>query len=163
MNRGDLGGVEPATRVSVAPSLHIYLASYASFILIGWTGLFVPSLLRVLEDDFARSDAEFGLLYLVIALLFAAGALSSGLIAGRVGRRVVLPVASRPPSPPLAIVLDGLTMMPAAHSRMRFRRPLDRTRQDQPPADLAHIPWTHTGRPFRRLRAIWHAARAGTS
>jgi fucose permease len=56
---------------------------------VGWTSLFVPSLLRVLEVDFVRSDAEFGLVYLVIALLFAAGALSSGLIAGYVGRRAV--------------------------------------------------------------------------
>jgi FHS family glucose/mannose:H+ symporter-like MFS transporter len=73
----------------LGPARAILLASYASFILIGWTGLFVPSLLRVLRDDFIRSDAEFGVVYLVIALLFAAGALSSGLIAGRVGRRVV--------------------------------------------------------------------------
>jgi fucose permease len=65
------------------------LASYCSFILVGWTGLLVPSLLRVLQGDFARSDAEFGLVYLVIALLFATGALSSGLIAGHIGRRVV--------------------------------------------------------------------------
>jgi hypothetical protein len=71
------------------PSRAILLASYASFILIGWTGLFVPSLLRVLEGDFARSDAEFGLVYLVIALLFATGALSSGLAAGLLGRRAV--------------------------------------------------------------------------
>ena len=67
----------------------IMLASYAGFLLVGWTGLFVPSLIRVLQVDFVRSDAEFGLVYLVIALLFAAGALSSGLIAGLVGRRVV--------------------------------------------------------------------------
>jgi FHS family glucose/mannose:H+ symporter-like MFS transporter len=67
----------------------IMLASYAGFLLVGWTGLFVPSLIRVLQVDFVRSDAEFGLVYLVIALLFAAGALSSGLIAELVGRRVV--------------------------------------------------------------------------
>ena len=65
------------------------LASYASFILVGWTSLFVPSLLRILQGDFGQSDAEFGLVYLVSALLFASGALSSGLIAGHVGRRVV--------------------------------------------------------------------------
>ncbi len=64
-------------------------ASFASFILVGWTSLFVPSLLRVLQSDFLRSDAEFGLVYLVIALLSATGALLSGLAAGLVGRRVV--------------------------------------------------------------------------
>jgi fucose permease len=76
------------------PARSILLPSYGSFILIGWTGLLVPSLLRVLQADFARTDAEFGLIYLVSALLFAVGALGSGLIAGRVGRRVVLPVAA---------------------------------------------------------------------
>jgi fucose permease len=65
------------------------LAAYSSFILVGWTGLFVPSLLRVLQGDFGRSDAQFGLVYLVGALLSASGALSSGLIAGHIGRRVV--------------------------------------------------------------------------
>ncbi len=81
----------------------IVLTSYASFTLIGWSGLFVPSLLRVLQDDFARSDAEFGVVYLVGALLFAAGALSSGLIADRVGRRVVLPAAA-------LLIAGGLTL-----------------------------------------------------
>ncbi len=70
------------------------LTSYASFILIGWNGLFIPSLLRVLQSTFDQPDASFGLVYLVSALLFAAGALSSGLIAGRVGRHVVLPAGS---------------------------------------------------------------------
>ena len=72
----------------------ILLPSYASFFVIGWTGLFVPTLLRVLQDDFERSDAEFGLAFMVIALLFAVGALSSGLVAQRVGRRVVLPASA---------------------------------------------------------------------
>ena len=54
----------------------------------------MPTLLRVLQDDFERSDAEFGVGYLVMALLFAVGALSSGLIAQRVGRRVVLPASA---------------------------------------------------------------------
>ena len=75
----ELPGGVPAART-------IMLASYGGFALAGWTGLFVPSLIRVLQADFVRSDAEFGLLYFVIALLFAVGALSSGLIAGRIGR-----------------------------------------------------------------------------
>ena len=79
----------PSTATTTTPPRGIPLASYASFILVGWTGLFVPSLIRGLQADFARSDAEFGLVYLVTALLFAAGALSSGLASGLVGRRVV--------------------------------------------------------------------------
>jgi fucose permease len=79
----------PSTATTTTPPRGVPLASYASFILVGWTGLFVPSLIRGLQADFARSDAEFGLVYLVTALLFAAGALSSGLASGLVGRRVV--------------------------------------------------------------------------
>jgi MFS family permease len=93
--------VAPATGARSGRS--ILLASYASFLLIGWTGLFVPSLLRVLQVDFEQTDASFGLVYLVIALLFAAGALSSGLIAQRVGRRVVLPAAA-------LLVAGGMTL-----------------------------------------------------
>lgn len=72
----------------------ILVASYASFILIGWTGLLVPSLLRVIKADFDQSDAGFGLLYLLSALFFAVGALSSGLFAERLGRRIVLPLSA---------------------------------------------------------------------
>ena len=79
----------PTTTAAATPPRAVMLVSYAAFILAGWTGLFVPSLIRGLEADFARSDAEFGLVYLVSALLFAAGALSSGLASGLVGRRVV--------------------------------------------------------------------------
>ncbi len=83
-------GADGLATTSRAPEPRgIILAAYSSFILVGWTGLFIPSLLRVLEGDFGRSDAEFGLVYLVGALLSASGALSSGLIAGQIGRRGV--------------------------------------------------------------------------
>lgn len=85
------------------------LAAYSSFILVGWTGLFVPSLLRVLQADFGRSDAEFGLVYLVSALLSASGALSSGLIAGHIGRRVVNATAA-------LLIAGGMALEAAAPS-----------------------------------------------
>jgi fucose permease len=72
----------------------IVISSYASFILIGWSGLLVPSLLRVIREDFGQTDAGFGLLYLVSALFFAVGALSAGLLAERLGRRILLPLAT---------------------------------------------------------------------
>ena len=72
----------------------VVVASYASFILIGWTGLLVPSLLRVIKAEFNQTDAGFGLLYLVSALLFAVGALSAGLLAERFGRRTLLPLSA---------------------------------------------------------------------
>lgn len=75
-------------------SRHGQSAAYGAFVLIGWCGLFIPSLLRVIKDDFQRSDAEFATVYFIFALMFATGALSSGLIADRVGRRVVLPAGA---------------------------------------------------------------------
>jgi len=80
--------------IGADPRPLILVASYASFILIGWTGLFVPSLLRVIKADFDQSDAGFGLLYLVSALFFAVGALAAGLLAERLGRRALLPLAA---------------------------------------------------------------------
>jgi fucose permease len=94
-NMPDSRGPQTATTFTAAPGLtaptsrEVEFAAYASFILVGWSSLFVPSLLRILQADFVRSDAEFGLVYLVGALLFATGALSSGLISGRFGRGVV--------------------------------------------------------------------------
>jgi len=81
--------ISAATGFAAPTPRQVVLAAYASFILIGWSSLFVPSLLRILQADFVRSDAEFGLVYLVGALLFATGALSSGLISEHVGRGVV--------------------------------------------------------------------------
>jgi fucose permease len=72
----------------------ILVAAYASFTLIGWTGLLVPSYLRVIRDEFGQTDAGFGLVYLIFALLFGAGALSAGVLADRIGRRVVVPAAA---------------------------------------------------------------------
>jgi len=85
------------------------LASYASFVLIGWTGLLIPSLLRVIKADFDQTDAGFGLLYLVSALLFAVGALSAGLLAERLGRRALLPLSA-------VLIAAGLATQAAAPS-----------------------------------------------
>lgn len=83
-----------APAAPAAPPRGVLPAAYASFVLVGWTGLFVPSYLRVIRDEFGRSDAEFGLVYLVFALMFATGAVGGGLIAERVGRHTVLPAAA---------------------------------------------------------------------
>jgi len=67
---------------------------YSSFVLIGWTSLLVPSLIRAIEHDFDQPDAGLGLLYLVSALLYVVGSLGVGVLAGRIGRRAVLPAAA---------------------------------------------------------------------
>jgi MFS transporter, FHS family, glucose/mannose:H+ symporter len=70
------------------------LLGYGSFILIGWSGLLVPSLIRSIEHDFAQTDAGLGLFYFVSALLYATGSLLGGLTTERLGRRTVLGLAA---------------------------------------------------------------------
>ncbi len=66
----------------------------ASFLLIGWTGLLVPSLIRSVKDGFDQSDAGIGVFYFVYALVYAAGSFGGGLVTERIGRRTVLSVAA---------------------------------------------------------------------
>lgn len=65
-----------------------------AFLLVGWCGLLVPSLIRSIEATYDRSDAEFGVYYLVVGLAYAAGSLGGGLITERAGRRPVLGFAA---------------------------------------------------------------------
>jgi len=48
------------------------LGGFAYF-LVGWCGLLVPSLIRSIEGTHGRSDADFGIYYLVFGLTYAAG------------------------------------------------------------------------------------------
>ena len=65
-----------------------------SFLLIGWSGLLVPSLIRSIKDSFDQSDAGIGVLYFVYAVVYAAGSLGGGLVTERLGRRTVLTVSA---------------------------------------------------------------------
>jgi fucose permease len=82
---------------------------YLSFVLIGWAGLMVPSLIRSIEHDFNQTDAGLGLFYFVGAAFYATGAFGSGLITERLGRRVTLPVAAAS----LSLGLAGLALAPS--------------------------------------------------
>lgn len=66
---------------------------YASFILVGWNALLVPSLVPAIERDFAQPDAGVGVLYFVTALLFVIGSLAGGYVMERLGRGRALPAA----------------------------------------------------------------------
>ena len=66
----------------------------AAFLLIGWTGLLVPSLIRSIKATFDQSDAGIGLFYLLYASAYAAGSLGGGLAIERLGRRTVLALAA---------------------------------------------------------------------
>jgi fucose permease len=84
----------------------VIAASFATFTLVGWSQLLLPSLIRDVQAEFGQTDAGFGVLYLVNALLFGTGALLSGALATRLGRRTILPLAALALSSGLA--LQGL-------------------------------------------------------
>jgi MFS transporter, FHS family, glucose/mannose:H+ symporter len=65
----------------------------AALLLIGWTGLLVPSLIRSVKEAFDQSDAGIGIFYFLYAVAYATGSLGGGLATERLGRRTVLGVA----------------------------------------------------------------------
>ena len=62
-------------------------------LLVGWTGLLVPSLIRSIEPAFAQTDAGIGVYFFVNAVAYIGGSMAGGLLTERVGRRIVLSVA----------------------------------------------------------------------
>ncbi len=65
-------------------------AGYATFLLIGWSGLLVPSLVRGLETDLQQTDAGIGVYFFLYALGYALGSFGGGAVTERLGRRRVL-------------------------------------------------------------------------
>ena len=65
-----------------------------AFLLIGWSGLLVPSLTREIEGAFGQTDAGLGLFYFVTAAAYAAGSVLGGMATERIGRRPVLVLAA---------------------------------------------------------------------
>ena len=61
-----------------------------TLLLIGWSGLLVPSLIRSIERDFGQTDAGIGTYYLVWAVAYASGSLGGGVVTERLGRRRIL-------------------------------------------------------------------------
>src|SRR5438046_1711844 len=68
------------------------LLAGTGLLLVGWTGLLVPSLIRSIEADFAQTDAAIGLFFFVNAAASVGGSIGGGLLTERLGRRVVLPL-----------------------------------------------------------------------
>lgn len=92
-------GTMPATELrplDSQPESHptlLRITGYYSFLLIGWSSLLLPSLIRSVEHTFGRTDADFAMLYFLSALAYGAAAFSGGFLTERVGRRVVLTLA----------------------------------------------------------------------
>jgi fucose permease len=65
-----------------------------AYVLIGWSGLLVPTLIRSVKVAFDQSDAGMGVFFFVFALGWGGGSLGGGLVTERVGRRTVLSLAA---------------------------------------------------------------------
>ncbi len=76
-------------RRSVAAAL-----AFFAFLLIGWSGLLVPSLSREIEDAFNQNDVGLGVFYFLAAAGYAAGSMGGGMVTERLGRRPVLVTAA---------------------------------------------------------------------
>jgi fucose permease len=78
----------PFSRTATAAAL-----GCAGLLLIGWSGLLVPSLIRSIEPAFGQSDAGIGVFFFVNAVAYVAGSMVGGLLTELIGRRVVLSLA----------------------------------------------------------------------
>jgi fucose permease len=65
-----------------------------AFLLIGWSSLVVPSLIRSIRDAFGQDDAGIGVWYFAYAVSYASGSFGGGFAIERLGRRVVLPLGA---------------------------------------------------------------------
>jgi fucose permease len=81
----------------------------AGLLLVGWSGLLVPSLIRSIEHDFDQTDAGIGIFFFVNAVAYVCGSFAGGLLTERIGRRIVLPAG-------VALIALGLVGMATAPS-----------------------------------------------
>jgi fucose permease len=81
----------------------------AALMLVGWSGLLVPSLIRSIEHDFGQSDAGVGVFFFVNSVAYVGGSMLGGLLTERLGRRTVLPLAVLL----ISLGLTGLATVPS--------------------------------------------------
>ncbi len=96
-----------ATPVTRPPGRDVVLTGFATFLVLGWTVLLVPSLILEVQRTFDQSDAGMGLAYFVNAVVYVMGTVSVGVLAGRLPRRLLL--AAGPAS-----IAVGLLLIAAA-------------------------------------------------
>ena len=68
--------------------------TWAAFLLLGWTSVLVPALIRQLEAGFGVDDAAIGIYYFIYSAAYATSSFVGGLLVERLGRAVVLPAAA---------------------------------------------------------------------
>ena len=90
----DVDPIETAAGEAVPATRRLAAIGWASFVLLGWAGLLIPSLFRSVKTDFALTDSAIGTFYLVNAIFYAVGSFGGGLITERTGRRPILSTAA---------------------------------------------------------------------
>jgi fucose permease len=90
----DLDPIDAAAGEAVPATRRLAAIAWASFVLLGWAGLLIPSLFRSVKTDFDLTDGSVGLFYLVNAIFYAIGSFGGGLVTERIGRRPVLSTAA---------------------------------------------------------------------
>jgi fucose permease len=81
----------------------------AALMLVGWSGLLVPALIRSIEHDFGQTDAGIGIFFFVNSTAYVCGSFAGGLLTERFGRRAVLPTAVAL----IAVGLAGMATVPS--------------------------------------------------
>jgi fucose permease len=85
-----LGSIPARAPVGRLARLAPGLVGCLSLLVVGWTGLLIPSLIRSIEATFGQTDAGIGVAYLAYALGYGVGSFGGGPLTERVGRRLVL-------------------------------------------------------------------------
>jgi fucose permease len=101
------GYPRPVIPIAFRSSPIVFALGCWAFVLIGWSGLVVPSLAREVEGGFVQTDVGLGLFYFVTSIAYAAGSVLGGMATERVGRRLILSSAAALLG--LGLIAQGLT------------------------------------------------------
>jgi fucose permease len=85
----------------------LVVITWASFVLLGWTSVLVPALIRQIESTYGVDDAALGIYYFIYSAAYASSSFAGGLLVERLGRSVVLSSAA-------ALMATGLLIEGAA-------------------------------------------------
>jgi fucose permease len=89
---------------SARPGRDVVWAGYATFFMVGWGMVLVPSLIRQVEATYGLSDAAIGAAYLGYSLAWVAGTLGAGVLVRYMDRHLLLGAG------PALVVLGMLAM-----------------------------------------------------
>lgn len=82
------------TEPDVARARLLVRITWASFVLLGWTSVLVPALIRQIEARHGVDDAALGVYYFIYSAAYAASSFAGGLLVERFGRSMVLKAAA---------------------------------------------------------------------